>query len=187
MAKAGKTESCVKWAALSADTRDSLARKLEGLWQAPSDEAAFDSLTLDKQQALLLLLGRLQAKSLWQVVKQITNVYGEGGVGLQFFAWPIIESTLSRRRDFTRRFANHKDTSGGFYEKERSEAVLHFLYQEGNPRIWYVHFDLYSPVHSIDSALKHLRYEFLGKLTPDWRMISKCLNRGVGKGKITWS
>ena len=52
--------------------------------------------------------------------------------GLQFEAWPMIESTLSRRRDFTRRFANHKDTSGGFYEKQRGAAILHFLFQEGD-------------------------------------------------------
>jgi hypothetical protein len=55
--------------------------------------------------------------------------------------------------------------------------VLHFLYQEGEPRTWYVHFDLYSPVHSPGSALKHLRHEFLGKLTPDWRMIAKFLDK----------
>jgi len=118
----------------------------------------------------------MRDRGLWHLVKQVTNVYGEGGVGIQFFAWPMIESTLERRDDFTRRFANHKDTSGGFYEKERDTAVLHFLFQEGDPRIWYVHFDLYSPVHSPKSALKHLRHEFIGKLTPDWRMIAKCLN-----------
>jgi len=56
--------------------------------------------------------------------------------------------------------------------------VLHFLYQEGEPRTWYVHFDLYSPVHSPGSALKHLRHEFLGKVTPNWEMIAKHLNNG---------
>ncbi len=94
---------------------------------------------------------------------------------MSFSAWPLIESTLSRRKDFTRLFANHKDTSGGFYEKGRAEAVLHFLYQEGKPRRWHVHFDLYSPVHSVASAAKHLRYEFLGKLCPDWKKIEQCL------------
>jgi hypothetical protein len=164
------------WSSLSPATRELLAGRLAGLWGAPTDQAAFDSWALDKQQALLLLLNRLVAKELWHVVKRVTNVYGEGGVGLQFDAWPVVESTLKRRSDFTRRFANHKDTSGGFYEKHRGEAVLHFLFQEGTPRIWYVHFDLYSPVHSPASALKHLRYEFIGKLTPDWRMIAKSLN-----------
>jgi hypothetical protein len=150
--------------------------KLAGLWGAESDAAAFESWSIDKQQALLLLLARLHSKSLWHLVKKITNVYGEGGVGLQFLAWPMIESTLNRRRDFTRRFANHKDTTGGFYEKQRSAAVLHFLFQEGDPRTWYVHFDLYSPVHSPKSALLHLRHEFLGKTKPDWQLISRALN-----------
>jgi len=146
------------------------------LWGAETDEAAFDSWSLDKKYALLLLLKRIRAKELWHLVKRIYNVYGEGGVGLQFEAWPMIESTLSRRDDFTSRFANHKDTSGGFYEKGRDEAVLHFLFQEGQPRTWYVHFDLYSPVHSAGSAWKHLRYEFMSKTKPDWRRIAKSLN-----------
>ena len=164
------------WSELPAATRELLRGKLAGLWGAPTDADAFDSWPLDKKQALLLLLDRMQSKQLWHLVKRVTNVYGEGGVGLQFEAWPMIESTLSRRDDFTRRFANHKDTSGGFYEKRRPAAVLHFLYQEGEPRTWYVHFDLHSPVHSPGSAWKHLRHEFLGKLTPDWRMIAKFLD-----------
>jgi hypothetical protein len=164
------------WAELSAETKELLTGKLAGLWGATSDAAAFDSWALDKQQALLLLLKRMQAKKLWHLVKRITNVYGEGGVGLQFEAWPMIEATLSRRDDFTRRFANHKDTTGGFYEKQRPAAVLHFLFQEGEPRTWYVHFDLYSPVHSPASAWKHLRHEFIGKLRPDWRMIARFLD-----------
>ena len=165
----------LRWRELSATARVSLSGKLVGLWGALSDEAAFDALTEDKQQALLLVLSRMQAKDLWHLVRSIDNVYGEGGVGMGFAAWPFIQSTLSRRKDFTRRFANHKDTSGGFYEKGRAEAVLHFLFQEGSPRKWYVHFDLYSPVHSFGSAGKHLRYEFLGKICPDWRMIKQCL------------
>src|ERR1051325_888366 len=163
------------WAELDEQTKALLTGKLVGLWGATSDAAAFDSWPLDKQQALLLLLKRMQAKKLWHLVKKITNVYGEGGVGIQFEAWPMIESTLSRRDDFTRRFANHKDTTGGFYEKERAAAVLHFLFQEGEPRTWYVHFDLHSPVHSPASAWKHLRREFLGELTPDLRMIAKAM------------
>jgi hypothetical protein len=164
------------WANLSGETKEMLRGKLAGLWGAETDAAAFDSWALDKKQALLLLLQRMDAKKLWHLVKRITNVYGEGGVGLQFEAWPMIESTLSRRPDFTRMFANHKDTSGGFYERQRGEAVLHFLFAEGEPRTWYVHFDLYSPVHSPASALKHVFYESMGKVRPDWRMISKCLN-----------
>ena len=172
----GETVDALTWADLPAVTKELLTGKLAGIWGAPTDAAAFDSWPLDKKQALLLLLNRIQVKGLWHLVKRVTNVYGEGGVGLQFEAWPMIESTLSRRSDFTRRFANHKDTSGGFYERQRGEAILHFLFAEGEPRTWYVHFDLYSPVHSPASALKHMFYESMGKVRPDWRMISKCLN-----------
>ena len=175
MAKAEQQARSLAWTELASETKEALTGKLTGLWGATSDAAAFDSWPLDKQQALLLLLKRMQAKQLWHLVKRITNVYGEGGVGIQFEAWPMIESTLSRRDDFTRRFANHKDTSGGFYEKQRAAAVLHFLFQEGEPRTWYVHFDLYSPVHSPGSAWKHLRHESIGKVRPDWRVIAKFL------------
>lgn len=176
MAKVELRVSALAWADLSEQTKDLLTGKLAGLWGAASDRAAFDSWPLDKQQALLLLLKRMHAKKLWHLVKRITNVYGEGGVGLQFEAWPMIESTLTRRNDFTRLMANHKDTHGGFYEKKRAAAVLHFLFQEGAPRTWYVHFDLYSPIHSPGSAWKHLRHEFMGKVKPDWRMIEKFLD-----------
>jgi len=177
MRKPAAAPSPLTWEALSYDTRELLQGKLAGLWGAPTDAAAFDSWTIDKQQAMLLLLDRMQTKGLWHVVRRITNVYGEGGVGMQFEGWPVIVSTLKRRQDFTRIMANHKDTTGGFYEKKRGEAVLHFLFQEGDPRTWYVHFDLYSPVHSPGSAFKHLRHEFLGKIKPDWQMIAKHLKR----------
>jgi hypothetical protein len=169
------SENELSWASLSLETRELLAGKLVGCWGAASDEAAFDSWPIDKKQALLLLLQRLDQKRLWHLVKQVTNVYGEGGVGIQFLAWPMIESTLKRRADFTRRFANHNDTSGGFYEKKRASTVLHFLFQEGDPRQWYVHFDLYSPVHSVKSAFNHLRHEFIGGVRPDWQMIAKSM------------
>jgi hypothetical protein len=171
----GNSESPA-WAELSDATKELLTGRLTGLWGAPNDAEAFDSWSLDKKQALLLLLNRMEAKGLWHLVKRVTNVYGEGGVGLQFEAWPMIESTLSRRDDFTTRFANHSDTSGGFYEKQRGEAILHFLFQEGEPRTWYVHFDLYSPVHSAASMWRHLRHEMIGKVKPDWRTIAESLN-----------
>jgi hypothetical protein len=176
MADTEHPTTSLQWANLSRETKECLKGKLAGLWGAETDEAAFDSWTLDKKYALLLLLKRMRAKELWHVVKRIDNVYGEGGVGLQFEAWPVVESTLSRRDDFTRRFANHKDTSGGFYEKGRPEAVLHFLFQEGQPGKWYVHFDLHSPVYSLASAWKHLRHEFISKTKPDWRRIAESLN-----------
>lgn len=169
-------ERTIVWKELNGDVREALTGKLSGLWGAATDEAAFDGCAVDKQQTLLLLVSRLQAKKIWHVIRKIDNVYGEGGVGIGFSAWPLVESTLRGRKDFTRFLANHKDTTGGFYEKGRAEAVLHFLYVEGEPRKWYVHFDLYSPVHSLASAFKHLRYEFIGKLTPNWRMIQERLN-----------
>ena len=166
----------ILWRNLSEDSLEALTGKLSGLWGAATDEGAFDSCAVDKQQTLLLLASRLCAKRLWHVIRKIDNVYGEGGVGIGFSAWPLVESTLRARKDFTRFLAKRKDTTGGFYEKGRADAVLHFLYVEGEPRKWYVHFDLYSPVHSLASAFKHLRYEFIGKLTPDWRMIQQRLN-----------
>jgi len=165
--------SLTSWRALPIDTRQEISGKLAGLWGAPSDEMAFDGLAEDKQQALLLIYHSMQAKGLWRLIKKIDNVYGEGGVGIGFEAWPLIRSTLSRRKDFTKLFANHKDTTGGFYEKGRPDAVLHFLYQDGSPPKWYVHFDLYSPVHSLKSVANHFRHEFLGKLTPNWKMIAQ--------------
>jgi hypothetical protein len=165
------------WSELAPELRDALSGKLIGLWDAATDEAAFDALSVDKQQALLLLLKRLQAKQVWHLIRNITNVYGEGGVGIAFNCWPQLESTLSRRKDFTRLWARHRDTSGGFYEKLRASAVLHFLYVNATPRRWYVHFDLYSPVHSAASAFRHVRYEFIRKVTPDWRMIKEALER----------
>ena len=166
------------WSELGADQREALSGKLAGLWHAETDEAAFNALSVDKQQALLLLLTRLQAKEAWHLIRNITNVYGEGGVGIEFNSLPQLETLLARSKDFTRRWANHRDTSGGFYEKSRKNAVLHFLYVNAPPRRWYVHFDLYSPVHSAASAFRHVRHEFIRKVTPDWRMIKQALTRG---------
>jgi hypothetical protein len=175
MPKSQQEVSPLRWSDLSRDQREALGGKLTGLWGAADDERAFNLLSVDKQQTLLLIMRRMQAHDLWHVLRKIENVYGEGGVGIGFSAWPLIKSTLTRRHNFTRWLANHKDTSGGFYEKGRAEAVLHFLYQEGPPRRWYVHFDLFSPVHSLASAVKHIRHEFLGKAKPDWRVIEQYL------------
>lgn len=169
----------LQWAELDSQLRQDLNGRLAGLWGAESDESAFNALAIDKQQALLLLLDRLQAQSLWHLIKSITNVYGEGGVGIEFVPLASFESTLTQRKDFTRRWARHRDTSGGFYEKSRTNAVLHFLYVNGPPRRWYVHFDLHSPVHSAASAFRHVRHEFLSKRNPDWRMIAAALGRNT--------
>ncbi len=169
----GPPVSQISWSDLSFDSREALVGKLVGLYGATRDDLAFANLAEDKQQALLLLMGRMRAKRLWHVVQRVHNVYGVHGVGLSFSAWPMIESTLATRDDFTRRFANHNDCSGGFYEKGRARAVLHFLYQNGEPRKWYVHFDLFSPVYSPRSAANHLRHEVLRKFRPDWETIKQ--------------
>ena len=163
----------ITWRDLSFEVREALTGKLVGLYGAPGDAMAFDALPEDKQQALLLVLRRMREKQLWHLTRRIQNVYGLHGVGLSFSAWPMIESTLSSHRDFTKRFANHKDCSGGFYEKGRPRAILHFLYQDGDPRKWYVHFDLFSSVYSPRSALSHLRHEVWRKLRPDWKTIEQ--------------
>ena len=79
-----QAEPVLTWNTLPAETRQLLAGKLTGLWGATTDDAAFDSWPLDKKQALLLLFDRLYAKGLWNLVKRVTNVYGEGGVGIGF-------------------------------------------------------------------------------------------------------
>ncbi|MGH9940829.1 MAG: hypothetical protein ACRD9R_00530 [Pyrinomonadaceae bacterium] len=167
------------WRNLRADLRRDLAGRLAGLYGAPADDAAFDALSVDKQQALFQIYWRMARLGLWPVVERVENVYGVGGVGMSFAAWPFILSTLKRRKDFTRLFANHCDTTGGFYERGRVAAVLHFLYVDkkngGAHRSWAVHFDLHSPVYSPASAFRHLRVEAIGKLTPDWRMIGAAL------------
>jgi hypothetical protein len=161
------------WHELTPETRDLLRGKLAGLWGAADDQQAFDRLSTDKQEALLLFARRLNEKNLWPAVRRIENVYGLSGVGMDFRAWPFLASVLTSRGDFTRRFARHRPAAGGFYEKGRHDAALHFLYQDSEPRIWHVHFDLYSPVRSLRSAVKHLRHEYFGKVTPDWRQIKR--------------
>ena len=166
----------LSWQDLPWEARESLSGKLVGLWDWPTDEAAFDSLTADKQQALLLLMRRLRTKRLWEFVRKVSNVYGEGGVGIDFLAWPGIQASLTRRKDFTRLFASRKTVTGGFYEKGQARAVFHFLYTDGDPRIWHVHFDLYNPLHSLNSALKHWRHEYFRRMKPDWRTIQSALD-----------
>lgn len=170
----------LRWTDLSDDLREALKGKLTGLWGISGDEEAFESLAIDKQQALHLVQSSLSEKGLWHFVKQIINIYGEDGVGIEFKAEPGFESTLARRKDFTRRLARHRNTSGGFYEKGQAEAALHFLFVEQNQPKWYVHFDLYSPVHSASSAFKHFHVEFLRKVKPNWRIIRQRL-----KGKAS--
>lgn len=163
------------WHELSAEAREALEGKLLGLYGAARDEEAFDNLTVDKQQALLLLAHRLGELGLWRVVRRVENVYGTGGVGMNFSAWPELAQALHSRKDFTTRFARHKDNAGGFLERRVIHASLHFLYTDSGARRWAAHFDLYNPWSSPVNALRHLFYEKLKGHRPDWRAVRKLL------------
>lgn len=163
----------LRWRELTEETRVALNRRLEGLYGAARDEEGFDALAFDKQQALLILMRRFIELKLWETVRRVENVYGEGGVGMNFDAWPMLHSALERRRGFTSRFANHGDTTGGFIERGVGRASLHLLYvdKEGEQRRWAAHFDLYNPWASPANAWRHLLNEKFRHYTPDWRAI----------------
>ncbi|HKS27949.1 MAG TPA: hypothetical protein VJS44_09025 [Pyrinomonadaceae bacterium] len=172
----------MSWRKLSDELREELQGKLQGLYGGASSEAAFDNLTIDKQQALVLFARRLDELALWPLVRRVENVYGEGGVGMNFTAWPALASELQRRKDFTARFASHRDNDGGFIELGRGAASLHFLYQgTGAQRRWGVHFDLYNPWASPASAWRHLLREKIGSERPDWRVVRTVFRR---EGKL---
>jgi hypothetical protein len=162
----------LSWQELPGDTREALNRKLEGLYGNARDEDAFNALGVDKQRALLILTRRFIELNLWTAVRRVENVYGEGGVGMNFDAWPLLLSTLERRSDFTSRFANHGDTTGGFIERGVGRASLHVLYVDKEKRQWAAHFDLYNPWASPVNAWRHLLNEKIRGYTPDWRAIS---------------
>lgn len=165
----------LRWQELPEATRAALARKLEGLYGQARDEAAFDALAPDKQQALLALLRRFRELGFWEAVRRIENVYGEGGVGMNFKAWPVLLSMLRERADFTTLFANHPGNTGGFLERKKLCASLHFLFIDGEERQWAVHFDLYNPWASPLNAWRHLLHEKLRGETPDWKAINTFL------------
>ena len=175
MTRAGDNISLLCWTDLPVRSRAALTGKLAGLYGAGSDAEAFDALAVDKQQTLLLLAGRLRQLGLWHAVKRIENVYGLGGVGMNFAAWPLLASALRRHKSFTTLFASHKDTAGGFLEIGRPQAALHFLYTEKIERRWAVHFDWHGPLASPMSALRHLYYEKWQRMNPDWRAIRAAL------------
>src|SRR5689334_8262536 len=102
--------TALRWRELTEESRAALDRRLEGMYEGGAFEAVFDSLAVDKQRALLFLMRRLSALELWVMVRRIENLYGAGGVGMSFKAWPFIRSTLERRSDFTSWFARHRKT-----------------------------------------------------------------------------
>src|SRR5262249_15490605 len=139
------------WFAEELDNRASMPQHfrgmLQGLYGWGSDEQVYATLPLDKRGAVFLVSRRLTQKDLWKAVGRIVNVCGKDGVGMYFSALIDLESELSARKDFTRRFARHWDDTGGLLEGARRYASLHFLYIDGPglERRWHVHLDLYGP------------------------------------------
>ncbi|MDQ3259020.1 MAG: hypothetical protein M3R15_35015 [Acidobacteriota bacterium] len=169
-------EPRLSWPQLATETRSALGRTLEGLYERQDTVAAFDALAVDKQQALLLFVRRLGQLGLWSAVRRVVNVYGEGGVGIDFEASSLFDSTLRRRSDLTRLLAARRGCMIGFRERRRPRAALHFLqcgHVEQDGCRWSVHFDLYNPTASPSSAWRHLYHESLHQVTPDWRIIKK--------------
>jgi hypothetical protein len=151
--------------------------KLTGLYGVDGDENVYRALPRDKREALSLLARRLIEVDLWRAVGKIVNVYGLGGVGFYFSATFDLESELQRRKDFTRKFARQRGNSGGFLEKGRRAASLHFLYIDppSGEREWHAHLDLYGPWGSLMSIAKHLRHEHWGTFHPDWRIMKRAV------------
>jgi hypothetical protein len=156
-----------------------LVGKIGGLYGRSDEEDAYDALPQHQQEALSLLSGRLAKLGLWRGINRIVRVYGEGGVGMNFEAVDSFENELRGRKDFTSLLAR-RDNTGGFFEKGRRRASLHFLYIDrgGAKRDWHVHFDFYAPMGSAWSAVQHLYYERFGNVHPDWRMIRNLLSEG---------
>ncbi|HYP00643.1 MAG TPA: hypothetical protein VER76_10675 [Pyrinomonadaceae bacterium] len=165
----------LRWDELPEDLRASLAQKIAGLYGHADARDAFAVLDADKQQAALIFARRLSDLNLWEEIESITNVYGLGGVGMDFRAHPDLSATLAEHPEFSSRFAAHDDTAEGFYEIGRSRAVLHFLRMRSVAPLWAVHFDLYAPTATPLSALRHLWREKVRGETPDWRTIKAML------------
>ena|SRR5438046_7815729 len=152
------------------------AGRLEGLYGWGEDQDVYARLPVDKRAALLLVARRLMQVDLWHAVGRIVNVYGQGGVGMYFGAVMDLEAELDRRTDFTRYFARHRDNTGGFLEKHRRHASLHFLYLDAPAgRQWHAHLDLYGPMGSLMTVARHLWHERWKKFRPDWRLMKDCV------------
>ena len=149
--------AALRWGGLPERTRAALHRRLEGLYGGARDAEVFDSLPLDKQQALLILSRRLMELNLWDAVRRVHNLYGEGGVGMRFLAWPYLRSELGRRAAFSTWFATHKNTTLGYIERGKRLGSLHILYSEGGAGVgWEAHFDLYNPWASPANAWRRM-------------------------------
>ncbi|HEV2882210.1 MAG TPA: hypothetical protein VGX24_13090 [Pyrinomonadaceae bacterium] len=171
----GDGATLLRWRDLPDALSDELAHKLEGLYGHADAASAFDSLAADKQQALLLFAARLSDLNLWREVESIENVYGVGGVGMNFRARRGLSGALAAHGRFTSRFASHGDCAEGFFETGRSRAALHFLRMKGEARLWSVHFDLHAPAATPFSALRHFWREKVRGEMPDWETIKSAL------------
>lgn len=166
----------LRWDELPPATRSDLAQKLEGLYGHSADRQAFDALAADKQEALLLFLHRLRELNLWREIECVENVYGLGGVGMNFRARTLtLAATLAAHGEFTSRFAAHGDCAEGFFETGRARATLHLLRMKDDARRWSIHFDLHAPAASPLSAIRHLWHEKWRGKTPDWQAIKLSL------------
>jgi len=163
------------WDELPQAIRLDLTHKLAGLYGHVEDQSAFDALAADKQQALLLFIHRLRDLNLWREIETVENVYGIGGVGMNFRAHPGFAATLVAHRQFTSRFAAHGDCAEGFFETGRARAALHLLRMKDDASLWSIHFDLYAPAATPLSALRHIWRERWRGETPDWRAIKESL------------
>ena len=152
--------------------------KLGGMYGWGNDEDVYSNLADDKREALGLIFTRLKQVDLWNAVGRIVNVYGIGGVGVYFDATRDLKSELAQRDDFTRAFARHRDNTGGFLEKKRQHASLHFLFVDApdGEREWHVHLDYYGPYGSVATAVQHLYYERWKKFRPDWRLMKTAVD-----------
>jgi hypothetical protein len=172
-----------RWAELPGETRAQLAGRLAGLYGHATDESAFDSLAEDKRQALLIFVSRFSRFGLWQGVGRVTNVYGEGGVGIEFVAAEDFGATLAAHTRFTPRFAGHGGpTAGGFYERQRARAALHFLKMRAAPNLWAAHFDAHGPLGNPLSLARHLWHEVVKGRAPGWRSIRAMLGYAARAG-----
>jgi hypothetical protein len=170
----------LRWDDLTEEARAQLSGRLGGLYGREGDGAAFDALPADKQRALLIFARRFARFGLGESVKRVTNVYGEGGVGIEFVAAEDFEAAVSSHPRFTPRFAGHgRETAGGFYERRRASAALHFLRTRAAPDQWAAHFDLHGPLAGPVSFLRHLWHEVLMGRTPGWRSVLSALGYGA--------
>jgi hypothetical protein len=172
--------TAARWAELPAEARAQLEERLAGLYGHGTDESAYDSLAEDKRQALSIFVRRFSRFGLWHGVARVTNVWGEGGVGMDFVSRDGFEALIGSHPRFTPRFAGHGgQTAGGFYEKHRARAALHFLRMRAAPNLWAAHFDEHGPAAGPLSLLRHLWHEVFRGRTPGWREIKTALGYGA--------